>query len=323
MDLKKLTIIELEKLLNETPVDLVRVRAAREELERRQKGEPYTRAEKWTAASVIVAILALGAIFVVPELRRFIGLDPPAANTASTTPPQNTLGTVSRPDKPNLPPSKTTRSRLPEKREEKTSEPVQSLEAPQEAVAALKQQSTLQAPSSPPQVKVFRSVEDFIAEAEKRRAECEAKLPPEPPCHGDDLKSCGEKGLMEWGKPLLSKIKKIDEEYSLERKMAGQYTGNKFLRAVEAAEIDAADKYRDCCAADALKYFKELAQRMGGGEDSQGFYEWSNKLLSPVKSKEWKEARSLADIPMMHAYFVMQGRIIDLDRRIRSRCIGK
>ena len=53
----------------------------------------------------------------------------------------------------------------------------------------------------------------------------------------------------------------------------------------------AADQFRDCCAEDVLNYHKELAQRTGGGSQTSKYYDWIGKLLTPIKSKEWKKAR--------------------------------
>jgi hypothetical protein len=91
---------------------------------------------------------------------------------------------------------------------------------------------------------------------------------------------------------------------------------------MKAAENDASDKYRQCCATDALRYYKELAHRAGGGKEKLEFYVWSEKLLSPVNSKDWKAARTDADSQITQANFDLQDLARELELNIKTRCIN-
>jgi hypothetical protein len=111
------------------------------------------------------------------------------------------------------------------------------------------------------------------------------------PCYGDKLKECGDRELLEWGKPLMEKIDRISDQYSLDIKIIGDLKASQILKAMQAANRDAADKYRDCCAEDAINYYTVITSRLGGGNKLQSFSEWTQNLLSPVRSSAWKEAR--------------------------------
>ena len=185
--------------------------------------------------------------------------------------------------------------------------------------------STSQAISSQPQhLPPPRAVTlaEIQGDIERQRAACEEKLSAEPPCRGDDLSKCGDKKLLEWGKPLLDHVGDIYNHLELDSKMAQGYSGDKFIRAMDAASNDAADKYRQCCAADALRYHKELAHRVGGGKENLEFYTWSEQLLSPVKSKDWKAARPQSDTNIMHADNDLQSLARELELKINIRCIN-
>jgi hypothetical protein len=111
------------------------------------------------------------------------------------------------------------------------------------------------------------------------------------PCYGDNLRACGDRELLEWGKPLLEKVKRISDQYNLEVKIAEQYQGNKFIKAMDAAEKSAADDFRDCCAADALNYYQAISSRVPAGNSKQSTIEWMANLLKPIHSSAWKQAR--------------------------------
>jgi hypothetical protein len=92
---------------------------------------------------------------------------------------------------------------------------------------------------------------------------------------------------------------------------------------MDAAEMDAADKYRDCCARDALVYYQELAKRLGGGNDNNDFYEWSKELLSPVKSKEWNRAREHASLHIITIGSDLESMALKLDGVVTQRAIDE
>jgi hypothetical protein len=171
----------------------------------------------------------------------------------------------------------------------------------------------------PPTVVTFAQ---FKADIEQKTKACEERLDAEAPCNGDELSKCSDKKFLEWGKPLLDKVENLSNEFQLDLKITHGYSGDKFIRARNAAGNDAADKYRQCCAADALNYFKELAHRVGGGKENLEFYTWSMQLLSPVKSKDWKSARSEVDFKIMDADFELHDLAQQLDAKIIKQCMN-
>lgn len=131
-----------------------------------------------------------------------------------------------------------------------------------------------------------------------------ARLPtPAKPCRGDGLSECSDEQLLEWGKPLLENVEAIENAHMADLKALDDIKGNwigfligkdkdsKWLKAYAEAQEKAADRFRDCCAENTLKYQKELAQRVGGGLEKNELYDWIQKLLKPINSKVWKEAR--------------------------------
>lgn len=95
-DYTKLTDSELQRILNENPVDIPHRLRAKEEIERRtNERRTWTRAEKWTAVGVVIgAVTLIVCAAVVPEVRRWVGLEhgsaetrmPPAPTSSPTTP---------------------------------------------------------------------------------------------------------------------------------------------------------------------------------------------------------------------------------------------
>jgi hypothetical protein len=125
-------------------------------------------------------------------------------------------------------------------------------------------------------------------------------------CRGDDLKDCSDEKLLKWGKPLVEQVQQIETAHMAALKALDDITGSwagflfgkdkdsKWLKAYAEAQHSTADQFRDCCAENALIYNAELVARVGGGLQDNEAFEWVQKLLKPVKSKEWKEARSEA-----------------------------
>jgi hypothetical protein len=147
------------------------------------------------------------------------------------------------------------------------------------------------------------TLDEYLRQRQAERAKHHAAEPPEPPCTGDNLANCGNKGLIEWGKPLMERFDRIDNSLSLDMKVAGdRYSGDKYIKAVQAAENSAFDEYRECCAADALNYHNELARRLGGGNQSENLEQWTAMAVKPPRSKEWKEARFGSHIKLMHLH---------------------
>jgi hypothetical protein len=122
------------------------------------------------------------------------------------------------------------------------------------------------------------------------------------PCRRDHLDMCSDAQLLEWGKPLMANLDEAENEYMADLKKlddikSGNWlsgligtSDNKWLKAYASAQEQAADKFRECCAEDAIIYHKELSQRTGGGPAETTVYEWVRNLLEPIQSKEWKRA---------------------------------
>lgn len=164
------------------------------------------------------------------------------------------------------------------------------------------------------------TTEELATAIAKKIAEQQPVPPPAPvkPCRGDELSACTDEALIEWGTPLIEKISRIQDQYMLESKISREFTGDKFLAAMEAAETSEADDYRDCCAEDALKYDKELISRIGGGMQQSSFTEWTQKLTQPVGSSGWKSARSGADTMILRIRYELQELVIKLRFKQRT-----
>lgn len=65
---------------------------------------------------------------------------------------------------------------------------------------------------------------------------------------------------------------------------------SRWLKAYAQAQQDAAERFRDCCAANAYIYRRELLQRVGGEEKAE-LYRWVEDLTKSPTSKEYKKAR--------------------------------
>jgi hypothetical protein len=125
------------------------------------------------------------------------------------------------------------------------------------------------------------------------------------PCRGDALQESSDDQLLEWGKPLVANAESIENDYMADLKKlddikGGNWLGalvgvgdkdSRWLKAHAEAEEKAAERFRDCCAENALAYHKELAQRTGGGLEKNEIYEWIQNLMKPIQSKEYKKAK--------------------------------
>lgn len=138
-----------------------------------------------------------------------------------------------------------------------------------------------------------------IAAAVAKKLNDERPLPiptptPTPkPCRGDDLNECSDAGLLEWGKPLYDRVRTIGDQYQKDFEFtAAHYSGDKFFKALEEVNRRTSDEYRDCCAEETLRYYKELTLRLSGGLQNNSFNEWTQRLLKPVGSDDWKSARN-------------------------------
>jgi hypothetical protein len=207
------------------------------------------------------------------------------------------------------------------KTEPQKARPKQRTVPPVSRPAASPPSDAQRAASTPSTAKVL-TLAEMLEKLEKERVEREAKEPPEPPCRGDNLRACGDKGLLEWGAPLVERVVALNDQISLDVRIATRYGGDKFIKAMDAIDNDVAIKYRQCCAADALKYYQELVLRLGGGLQDQDFYDWSAKLLSPIKSKEWKSAREEAQSRVSNLAYDLQTKTRELDSRLKKRRLG-
>lgn len=127
------------------------------------------------------------------------------------------------------------------------------------------------------------------------------------PCRGEHLSECSDEQLLEWGKPLVASAEDIENDYMADLKRLDEIRGgswnwlrevigvgdkdSKWLKAYALAQQKAADRFRDCCAENALVYHRELAQRVGGGLENTESYEWVQDLMKQIGSKEHKKAR--------------------------------
>lgn len=124
-------------------------------------------------------------------------------------------------------------------------------------------------------------------------------------CRGDRLNGCSDEELLEWGKPLVSNIEAVERDYMTDLKKLDEIkTGNwlrelvgvgdkdsRWLKAYAQAQDKATNHFRDCCAESALEYHRELTQRVGGGQENTGTYEWVQQVTMPSDSKEYKKAK--------------------------------
>ena len=122
-------------------------------------------------------------------------------------------------------------------------------------------------------------------------------------CRSDALQDCSDEELLEWEKPLVASIEAVLDQHSRETKdldningasWLGQLVGlpdknSRQLKALEQAERKSAERFADCCAANALMYHKEVLQRTGGDEQAN-LYRWVEDLTKGQGSKEHKKA---------------------------------
>jgi hypothetical protein len=124
-------------------------------------------------------------------------------------------------------------------------------------------------------------------------------------CRVDHLSECTDKQLEEWGKPLVDQMSAVVDRHMVDLKQLDdikegnwikEFVGigdktSRWLKAYAAAQNKTAEEFRNCCAEDALAYYKELAHRAGSGFDNEELYDWIGNLMRPVKSKEYKKPR--------------------------------
>jgi len=190
--------------------------------------------------------------------------------------------------------------------------------APQTQMAPA-QTTSQQTPASAPRT---ISWEQFNAAIERQVADCQAKLEAAPSCTGGDLSRCSDKKLLEWSKPLIEQITPIDDQYLLDLKIASSYNGTKLIKAMDVTKREAADKYRRCCANDALQLYKEMAHRVGGGKDDLDFYDWSEQLLAPINSNAWKIAISNTDTHLLNVRYNLDILSKDLELAVENSCFN-
>ncbi len=142
------------------------------------------------------------------------------------------------------------------------------------------------------------------------------------PCREDDLADCADRELVEWGTELLTKTRAISDAYiaAIEVLNKSPNDSNWLERNAQTNEA-AADRFRDCCAEDAVKFRKELAVRVGGGFQDTESYDWVQKLLSPVQSDEWKAARENAGYKVNNISYNLRSLSRKLDLKISLAAI--
>lgn len=143
---------------------------------------------------------------------------------------------------------------------------------------------------------------------------------PKPLCRGDNLSICTDEDLLEWGKPLVKEVGRFYGYYEDERGKAAEHHS---IKAFEEAENTLADRFRNCCAEDAAKYYREISSRVGGGARQSDFLEWENKLMKPIGSHEWKAARQDASRMVLNIRYELDLRMIDLESAIRLANLKK
>jgi hypothetical protein len=125
---------------------------------------------------------------------------------------------------------------------------------------------------------------------------------PKPLCRGDNLSICTDEDLLEWGKPLMHEL---DSIFGLWQRSTDKIDGidpnnhAKRLAAYVDAENYAAKQYKDCCGEDAMKYYKQLSARIGGGTQKASYFEWTRKISEPENSHDWKDAALSASTMIM------------------------
>lgn len=119
---------------------------------------------------------------------------------------------------------------------------------------------------------------------------------------------------------MIERITTITDARRLDHKVAGdRFSGDKLFKALRAANRDASDSFRECCAADAVRYHRELVSRLGGGKHDEQFYQWADMLLKPLHSKEWKRARDDEDGKLgdlIYELSQMQRDLLKIDLRL-------
>lgn len=197
-----------------------------------------------------------------------------------------------------------------------------SLMAP---VKAMTKRTLPKRPIAPASIPLSLSADEVADKVVKRIADqrpvsTPAPIPtPKPLCRGDNLSICTDEDLLEWGKPLDKEISRYYGYYETERDKAQTLSGNNLLAAMEKAENTLADRFRDCCAEETEKYYREICVRVGGGHQKTDFFEWKQQLMNPVGSKEWKAARQHVIIEVPNIHYELEMRMLDLDLAIKLK----
>lgn len=192
-------------------------------------------------------------------------------------------------------------TRLPAKRQQNPTAPIQTAAS---------------VPPGPTAADVAEAVARKLAEQQKAQAQ---PPPPKPPCRGDNLTLCTDEDLLEWGRPLEEEIGRYFGYYQEEMSKAGALKGDDMLRAYEKAESTLADRFRDCCAEETDRYYREVTSRIGGGHEETGFLEWDHELMQPVGSREWKHASENAGSMVLEIRYELQMRMNDLNIAIKFK----
>jgi hypothetical protein len=153
---------------------------------------------------------------------------------------------------------------------------------------------------------------------------------PHKPCRGDDLGNCTDDELVDWSKPLLSHVEAIYSEYVKERNIFSNTTfkdRRKFMETYLLFQENTSARYLDCCSEDVLKFYKEMALRLGGGLQPKSLEDWTHDLTLQSKSQQHQDAVMMigshiisirGDLSILPAEL----NIKRLDERSRSRTRG-
>jgi hypothetical protein len=138
------------------------------------------------------------------------------------------------------------------------------------------------------------------------------------PCRRENLGDCGNEELLAWGATLVSRLQPIaDKYYAGLMALDDNKVDSKWLKGYATAQVEATDSFRICCTDDTLRYYKELASRLGGGFDDIGFYDWIGKIQQPEKSRDWKKAREHGGSQFFQGFNSLKSMQSEFDARIK------
>jgi hypothetical protein len=101
------------------------------------------------------------------------------------------------------------------------------------------------------------------------------------PCRSEKLADCSDEQLFQWGQSLLEQIGELDGTYLRSVKATEGYEWDMKTKLNNAAALDLAKQFKNCCAVDALRYLKEIQSRVGGGLQDQRTTEWLEGITEP------------------------------------------